>query len=69
MFQSSNQYNNGPDYLYYELTCTNRDKSAKNSNLQLVFKDIRQNTMIEKPEDYLLSVVRFQLDTSSIPVH
>ena len=69
MFQSSHQYNNGPDYLYYDLTCTNHDMSAKNFNLQLVYRDIRQNTMIEKLEDYLLSIVHFQLDTSSIPVH
>jgi hypothetical protein len=59
----------GPDYLYYDLTVTNRSTSNSFNNNHLVFKDSRQSVLIQNPEDYLLSVVRFQLDTTSLPVH
>lgn len=69
MFQTSLQYNNGPDYIYYDMVCTNRNTNSYAGNTQLVFKDLRQQTIIDKPEDYYLSVIRFQLDTTSLPLH
>jgi hypothetical protein len=69
MFKNSSYSKNSPEYLYYDLVCTNRNISNYAGNTQLVFRDIRQQVMIEKPEEYLLSVIRFQLDTTSIPVH
>lgn len=69
MFQSSLQIDNSPDFLYYDLTCTNRNTSSYSGNTQLVFKDLRQQTIIDKPENYYLSVIRFQLDTTSLPLH
>jgi hypothetical protein len=69
MFQSSIRYDNGPDYIYYDMTCTNRNTNNDAGNTQLIFKDIRQNVIIDKPENYLLSVIRFQLDTTSVPIH
>ena len=39
MFQTSSQYNNGPDFVYYDLSVTNRNTSSGSGNTQLIFKD------------------------------
>ena len=34
----------------------------------LTFNEIRQNPIIKYPEDYLLSVVRFSIETPTLPI-
>ncbi len=34
----------------------------------LTFNEIRQNPIIKFPEDYLLSVVRFSIETPTLPI-
>jgi hypothetical protein len=56
--------------VYYDLTLSNvnnGDKNPANSPL-LIFNEQRQNAIIDNTGDYYLSIVRFQLDTTYLPV-
>lgn len=61
--------NDEPDFLYYDMVVSNRQTSNSTQNTLLIFNETRQNPLIMKPDNYHMSVVRFQLDTTSIPVH
>lgn len=58
------------DKVYYDLTLfnlNNGDTNAANSPF-LIFNEQRQNPIINNTGDYYMSIVRFQLDTTSLPV-
>lgn len=60
-----------PDKVYYDLTISNinNDNGSNPVNSPpLVFNEQRQNAIINNTGDYYLSIVRFQLDTTSLPV-
>jgi hypothetical protein len=64
------QKDSNPDKVYYDLTIANLnngDVNAVNSP-QLIFNEQRQNAIIPNTGDYYMSIVRFQLDTSSLPI-
>nr|WPF46709.1 MAG: putative minor capsid protein [Lake Baikal virophage 10] len=59
-----------PDKVYYDLTIANvnnGDVNPANSPV-LVFNEQRQNSIINNTGDYYLSIVRFQVDTTSLPI-
>jgi len=61
---------NNPLKVYYDLTLTNvnnGDTNPANSPF-LIFNEQRQNAIIDNTGDYYLSIVRFQLDTTSLPI-
>ncbi len=58
----------GTDYIYYDMSVLNRQTTSSYSNLQLRFQDSRSSSILDNPEDYKLSVTKFQLDTTSLPV-
>lgn len=58
------------DKVYYDLTLfnlNNGDNNPANSPF-LVFNEQRQNSIINNTGDYYMSIVRFQLDTTYLPV-
>jgi hypothetical protein len=64
------QKDSNPDKVYYDLTIANLnngDVNAVNSPY-LIFNEQRQNSIIPNTGDYYMSIVRFQLDTSSLPI-
>lgn len=55
-----------PDYVYYDMTFNNYQNTNVEPSL-LEFKETRNSSLINNPNDYNLSIVRFQLDTPSLP--
>lgn len=59
-----------PDKVYYDLTIANinnGDVNPANSPV-LIFNEQRQNAIIPNTGEYYLSIVRFQVDTTSLPI-
>ena len=56
-----------PDKVYYDITISNL---ASNSSLPptLYFNETRNSPFVIDPESYYLSIVRFTLDTNTLPV-
>jgi len=59
-----------PDQVYYDLTITNLNNGDVNpvNSPVLIFNEQRQNAIINNTGEYYLSIVRFQLDTTSLPI-
>jgi len=59
-----------PDQVYYDLTIANINNGDTNpvNSPVLIFNEQRQNAIINNTGDYYLSIVRFQLDTTSLPI-
>lgn len=57
---------NNPDHIYYDITLRNINSS--NVDVQpLKFNETRSNPFVPNASEYVLSIVRFTLDTYSIP--
>ena len=56
-----------PDQIYYDVTVSNFQSSTTNPN-PFYFNDSRTVPFINKPEDYYLSILRFTVDTGTVPV-
>jgi len=56
-----------PDHIYYDLAISN-SHSINEEEPHLTFNETRTTPMIEKPEYYKLSIVRFMVDTHCLPV-
>ena len=54
-----------PMYVYYDLSIRNFES---NQNQILRFTETRNTPLVTKSNDYLLSIVRFQIDTFNLPV-
>lgn len=55
-----------PTHIYYDLQINNFQSTTTESP-RLVFNETRNNSFVPKADDYYLSIVRFQLDTYSLP--
>jgi hypothetical protein len=55
------------DKLYYDIVISNID-SKDSPPTSLYFNEVRNSPFVYKPEDYYLSIVRFTLDTPSLPI-
>lgn len=53
--------------LYYDILCTNLNTKSS-SNPVLSFQETRSKPFIYSPENYYMSIVRFSLDTCSLPI-
>jgi len=66
------QKESAPDKVYYDLTLANVNNEGAGSlsvnSPLLVFNEQRQNAIIPNTGDYYMSIVRFQLDTTSLPI-
>lgn len=60
---------NLPNNVYYDANIINNDTTGTRSPPAIVFQDIRSTAILESPENYELSVVRFNLQTAnSLPL-
>lgn len=57
-----------PDHIYYDLVVTNNNLVNASVAPSLQFNEIRSTTFLQNPSDYYLSIVRFQVDTTSLPL-
>jgi hypothetical protein len=56
-----------PNYIYYDLIQTNLENSDTDAP-QCQFNERRNQEFIQNPEDYQFSIVRFMIDTPSLPL-
>lgn len=66
--QTNVNYNTTPTHLYYDINIINNDKSGKAASAPVVFNDTRSDVIIKNPSEYFLSVNRFSLDTTTLPL-
>jgi hypothetical protein len=67
MMQSSTS-DSGPDYLYYDLLVSNLNNDTAVLPPPLQFMETRSIPILKNTEDYDLSITRFQLSTTCLPV-
>ena len=56
-----------PDNIYFDLTSTNF-QSSNVAPTPFYFNESRSNPFVMKPEDYQMSILRFTVDSGTIPV-
>lgn len=61
------EVNENPDYVWYDLVFSNIDSENFDSRTTLFFKDTRDVPIINKIDDYKMSITRFEISTWSIP--
>lgn len=59
---------NGTSHIYYNITLTNNDMSDNLTAPIVSFTETRNQPYLNCPEDYYMSVVRFSLETPTLPV-
>ena len=64
---SSNDLSESPDHIYYDLSISN-SHAINEIEPHLTFNETRTTAIIENPEQYKLSIVRFMVDTHCMPV-
>jgi hypothetical protein len=57
-----------PDHIYYDLSVTNNQYSGAGDPPVLSFTDTRSTPILSNPSEYYCSVIRFSVDTPSLPV-
>lgn len=55
------------DHIYYNITILNSDNGTT-APPEVVFNEIRNSPYLNNPQDYYMSVVRFSLETPTLPV-
>lgn len=55
-----------PDYMYYDIQITNHLLTTQDPN-PLIFSETRNAPIVPNSGDYSMSIIRFQLDTPSLP--
>jgi hypothetical protein len=60
--------NNEPDRVYYDMITRNYSQVGKNDDVPLIFEETRDSPILLDASKYSVSVVRFQVDTYSLPV-
>lgn len=55
-----------PRQVYYDININNQSSIGETSEI-LTFDEIRNNPIVTKANDYSLSIVRFEIDTYSLP--
>lgn len=70
-FKTSSNSNAGqgqnPEQLYYDVVITNLENSDQSPPV-LYFNETRNNPFVYDPESYYMSIIRFTLDTPTLPV-
>jgi len=64
-----NQFKNDsfPDKIYYDIQVTNVESSTSNPPT-LYFNESRNTPFLNVPENYFMSIIRFTLDTQTLPI-
>jgi hypothetical protein len=57
-----------PFHIYYDMNVINNDSSFPAQPVRFQYKETRSNYFLLSPQDYFMSIVRFNLQTPSLPV-
>lgn len=63
-----NIHSQDPTHIYYNIDILNNDTSNEGKSLFLQFDETRTGDFLQEPKQYFLSVVRFALQSPSLPV-
>ena len=66
--QSNKNDNNSPYHIYYSLDAINNETTGNNRPQFFSITETRNSPYLSYPNDYFMSVVRFSLQTPSLPV-
>ena len=68
--QRFNQNHSGtqPYHIYYDCNLINNDSSFPAQPVRFQYKETRSNAFLLSPQDYYMSIVRFNLQTPTLPV-
>jgi hypothetical protein len=64
----SNLTGNGTTHIYYNINITNNDVTGLNPPPIIDFNETRNQPYLNNPSEYYLSVVRFSVDTPTLPL-
>jgi len=64
----SNLNDKDPYHIYLDLNCINNDSTGLSSPPDLVFNEVRNSPILYNPSEYFLSVVRFTIQTPTLPI-
>jgi len=64
----SNITDEGPEHVYLDINMINDDRTGLQPTPNLYFNESRNNPILTSARDYMLSVVRFNLETASLPI-
>lgn len=59
---------NNPYHVYYDISMLNQDEKNGTATGKIYYDETRNSNILMKPNDYFLSIIRFSLDTPSLPV-
>ena len=68
LYQRSNLNDKDPYHIYLDLNCINNDTTGLASPPDLVFNEVRNSPILYNPSEYFLSVVRFTIQTPTLPI-
>jgi len=61
-------FNTDPNHIYYNLQVYNNDTTGNSASQPLRFQETRLAPILANPSEYFLSILRFSLDTVSLPL-
>jgi hypothetical protein len=64
----SNLNDKDPYHIYLDLNCINNDNTGVASPPDLIFNEVRNSPILYNPSEYFLSVVRFTIQTPTLPI-
>lgn len=65
---NSNLTGNGTTHIYYNVNITNNDTTGSNPPPIIDFNETRNQPYLSNPSEYYMSVVRFSVDTPTLPL-
>ena len=57
-----------PTHIYYDMSVVNNDSSFPSQPVRFTYIETRSNYYLLSPQDYYMSIVRFNLQTPTLPV-
>lgn len=64
----TNHKANQPCHIYYDMNIINNDSAFPAQPVQFNYKETRSNNFLLSPQDYFMSIVRFNLQTPTLPI-
>lgn len=65
---NKNHNDTQPYHIYYDLNLINNDSSFPAEPVRFQYKETRSNPYLMSPQDYYMSIVRFNLQTPTLPI-
>lgn len=56
------------NHIYYNISIVNNDVTGAKPAPPIIFNEIRNAPYLANPQDYFMSVIRFSLDSSTLPI-